>query len=264
MLLKWNVLMKGTLKENYQKPGEPCEQIDHPARDCGSLCANGIVCSSAMGTNDKILYLASGNNHKVAEFAAMVQRDALALNVSSARSLGGMPAVAEDSGTFVGNARKKALALRALAPPGTLVMADDSGVCVEALGGAPGVESAYYAGPAGDTVANLRKLTHVMRNVSADKRGAKFYCLLLLLTEDGTEKVFEGECRGTLLVEPRGNAGFGYDPLFVPDGYTESYAELGDEVKSKISHRARAWAEFVAWFKTRQTLRSLNHPQHVG
>lgn len=213
-----------------------------------------------MGINDKVLYLASGNNHKVAEFAAMVQRDGLALDVRSARSLGGMPAVAEDTGTFVGNARKKALALRKLAPAGALVMADDSGVCVEALDGAPGVESAYYAGPAGDAVANLGKLTHVMRTVSADKRRAKFYCLLLLLTEDGTEKVFEGECLGTLLIEPRGNAGFGYDPLFVPDGYTKSYAELGDDVKSQISHRARAWAEFVAWFKTRQNSQLLHHP----
>lgn len=199
------------------------------------------------------LYLASGNSHKVAEFSQLAIRDKLALTVHSARDLGGMPPVVEDTGTFVGNARKKARALRALAPADSWVMADDSGVCVEALNGAPGVESAYYAGPDGDAGANLRKLAETMRGLPSEKRSAKFYCLLFLIEADDTEHVFEGECPGTLLAEPRGGGGFGYDPLFVPDHYTASYAELGDEIKAHISHRAKAWSQLVRWWRSRTT-----------
>ena len=198
----------------------------------------------------QVVYLASGNAHKVAEMSALAARDGLALEIVSAKALGGMPAVAEDTGTFVGNARKKARALWEIAPPGSLVLADDSGVCVDHLGGGPGVESAYFAGPQGDAAANLRKLAEVMRGVPAARRGARFYCLLFLIDGAGGEHVFEGECAGVLLDEPRGGAGFGYDPLFVPAGYVESYAELGDEVKSRLSHRARAWAKLAAWWRT--------------
>jgi XTP/dITP diphosphohydrolase len=197
------------------------------------------------------IYLASGNAHKVAEMAALAARDGLAVELRSARELGGMPVVVEDSGTFLGNARKKAWALRQRAPLGSWVLADDSGVCVDELGGGPGVESAYFAGPEGDAAANLRKLTEVMRGVPAERRGARFYCLLVLLGERGEEQVFEGECRGVLLEEPRGGAGFGYDPLFVPEGFSSSYAELGEEVKSRLSHRARAWAGLSAWWRAR-------------
>jgi XTP/dITP diphosphohydrolase len=195
------------------------------------------------------IYLASGNAHKVAEMGSLAVRDGLAVEIVSARALGGMPEVVEDTGTFRGNARKKARALWEIAPKGSVVLADDSGVCVDHLDGGPGVESAYFAGPQGDAAANLRKLTEVMRGVPAGKRGARFYCLLFLIDEAGAEFVFEGECAGTLLDEPRGGAGFGYDPLFVPAGFTESYAELGDEVKASLSHRARAWAALSAWWR---------------
>lgn len=197
------------------------------------------------------IFLASGNAHKVAEMGALAARDGLVVEVVSAKALGGMPAVSEDTGTFEGNARKKARALWAIAPKGSLVLADDSGVCVNHLDGGPGVESAYFAGPQGDAAANLRKLTEVMRGVPPERRGARFYCLLFLIDETGGEHVFEGACGGTLLDEPRGGAGFGYDPLFVPEGYAESYAELGDEVKSQLSHRARAWAALSAWWRGR-------------
>lgn len=197
------------------------------------------------------IYLASGNAHKVAEMGALAERDGLGVAIVSAKALGGMPPVEEDTGTFEGNARKKARALRAIAPEGSVVMADDSGVCVEYLGGGPGVESAYFAGPQGDAVANLRKFTEVMRGVPEGRRGAKFFCLLFVIDEAGREWVFEGECAGVLLDEPRGGAGFGYDPLFVPEGFSESYAELGDEVKSRLSHRARAWAKLSAWWRGR-------------
>ena len=204
-----------------------------------------------MKTTPTTIYLASGNAHKVSEMRALAARDGLAVEILSAKALGGMPPVAEDTGTFVGNARKKARALRELAPPGSVVLADDSGGCVDHLGGGPGVESAYFAGPQGDAAANLRKLAEVMRGVPAGRRAAKFYCLLFLIDEHGAEHVFEGECAGVLLDEPRGGAGFGYDPLFVPEGFDQSYAELGDEVKGRLSHRARAWAALAAWWRGR-------------
>jgi len=195
------------------------------------------------------IYLASGNAHKVAEMGALAARDGLAVEIVSAKALGGMPAVVEDTGTFRGNARKKARALWAIAPKGSVVLADDSGVCVDHLDGGPGVESAYFAGPQGDAAANLQKLTEVMRGVPTGERGAQFYCLLLLIDEAGEEFVFEGECVGSLLDEPRGGAGFGYDPLFVPEGFAESYAELGGAVKAQLSHRARAWGALSAWWR---------------
>jgi XTP/dITP diphosphohydrolase len=196
-------------------------------------------------------YLASGNAHKVGELRALALGSALPLEIRSAVEVGGMPAVAEDAGTFHGNARKKAAALRPLLPATAWALADDSGLCVDALGGGPGVESAYYAGPQGDGAANLAKLVAAMRDVPDAQRGAQFRCVLHVMGPDGEERTFEGICAGRLLRTPRGGAGFGYDPLFVPDGHDESFAELGDTVKSTISHRARAWARMADWVKAR-------------
>lgn len=197
------------------------------------------------------LHLASGNAHKALELQALADAlpasRAIPIEIVSARAVGGMPEVAEDTGTFVGNARKKALALRARLPADAWMLSDDSGVCVDALGGAPGVESAYYAGPQGDSAANLKKLVEVMRAVPDGQRGAQFVCVLLMVGPGDVEQVFEGRCEGSLLPMPRGGTGFGYDPLFVPTGFTQSYAELGDEVKNTLSHRARAWAKLAEW-----------------
>jgi XTP/dITP diphosphohydrolase len=192
------------------------------------------------------IYLASGNAHKAQEFAALAAASALPVAVRTAKDLGGMPAVVEDTGTFVGNATKKARALRALAPADAWVLADDSGVCVEALGGAPGVESAYYAGPQGDARANLAKLVADLRNVPAGRRGAYFYCVLVLIGPEGAPRVYEGRCEGVMLTEPRGGGGFGYDPIFQPAGFTRSYAEISEQDKNRLSHRGRAWAALVA------------------
>lgn len=196
------------------------------------------------------LYLASGNAHKVGEFQALAAAaDLPGIEILSARAAGGMPAVEEDTGTFIGNARKKAQALRRIVPAEAWVLADDSGVCVDELGGAPGVESAYFAGPQGDAAANLHKLVATMRGIPDARRGAQFVCVLVLIGPDGTEHVFEGRCLGRLRHEPAGEAGFGYDPIFTPDGHALSYAELGDAVKNRISHRARAFAALVAWLR---------------
>lgn len=196
----------------------------------------------------QIIHLATGNAHKAAEFQRLADASGLELQVRPASA---MPPVEEDTGTFVGNARKKAGALQAELPAGTWVLADDSGVCVDALGGAPGVESAYFAGPQHDGVANLRKLAEVMRDVPADRRGARFACVLVLRGPEGIEEVFTGECTGRLRLEPVGKGGFGYDPLFQPDGYKRTYAELTEEEKNLISHRGRAFAALAEWWRAR-------------
>jgi XTP/dITP diphosphohydrolase len=162
-----------------------------------------------------------------------------------------MPQVEEDTGTFLGNARKKALALRAALPPDGWSLADDSGLCVEELGGAPGVESAYYAGSAGDPAANLATLVSAMRGVPEARRGAEFVCILFVAGPGGFERGFEGRCRGRLAAEPRGSGGFGYDPLFVPQGLDRTLAEVPRELKNRISHRGRAFAALVGWLAAR-------------
>lgn len=192
------------------------------------------------------LYLASGNAHKAQEMNALAAASAIGdLEIVSAKAVGGMPAVAEDTGTFIGNARKKALALQNVLPEGSWVLADDSGLCVDELGGGPGVESAYYAGPQGDAAANLNKLVDVMRGVPKARRGAHFICVLLLAGPEGFEAIFEGVSAGELSDAPRGGAGFGYDPLFVPNGFDQSFSELGDDVKNQLSHRGRAWEKLA-------------------
>lgn len=197
------------------------------------------------------LYLASGNAHKVLEFQALADASGLALEIISAKAAGGMPSVVEDTGTFIGNATKKARALKAVLPSDAWVLADDSGLCVDALGGAPGVESAYYAGPQGDSAANLAKLVQTMRGVADDRRGAHFICVLALIDGFGGEHVFEGRCEGRLLREPRGGAGFGYDPLIVPAGQERSMAEMDEAAKNAISHRGRAAGLLWAWLRQR-------------
>ncbi len=195
-----------------------------------------------------ILHLASSNAHKAQELQRLAdvspawpQRK---LIVQAANHL---PEVDEDTGTFVGNARKKAAALRALLPVDSWILADDSGVCVDALDGAPGVESAYFAGPKCDPAANLVKLVSVMREVPDGQRRAHFRCVLLLLGPGGQEQTFEGRCEGVLRREPQGRGGFGYDPIFQPDGFDRTYAELTAEEKNRISHRGRAWVALADW-----------------
>jgi XTP/dITP diphosphohydrolase len=198
-------------------------------------------------TNPAKFYLASANPHKAAELQALADAARLPVGIVPAREIGGMPAVEEDTGSFEGNARKKAVALRAKAPRGAWILADDSGLCVDALDGGPGVESAYYAGARGDGAANLAKLVETLRGVPPPRRGAFFICVLFAAGSGGEEFIFEGRCQGRLLDAPRGGGGFGYDPLFVPEGYDLSFAELGETVKNKVSHRARAWEKFANW-----------------
>jgi len=193
-----------------------------------------------------LIYLASGNAHKAQEFQALANGSNLGLTIRPAAK---MPTVVEDTGTFAGNARKKAAALKAILPPEAWVLADDSGLCVDALRGAPGVESAYFAGPQGNPRANLLKLVEVMAAVPEGQRGAFFTCVLCLQGPHGIEQVVEERCVGRLAREPAGGQGFGYDPLFVPAGHERTYAELDAATKNHLSHRGRAFHRLAGWLK---------------
>lgn len=200
------------------------------------------------------IVIATGNAHKVEEFNRLAARERLDgvrfVSAKDAREQG-MPPVVEDSGTFVGNARLKARALREVLPAGTLVMADDSGLCVDALGGNPGVETAYYAGPQATAEQNRTKLLGALKDVPAGKRGAHFYCCLLLIDADGNEQIFDARCFGEIATcEADAGFGFGYDPIFVPAGYDKTFAELAGTVKDKLSHRGNAFLKLCAFLKS--------------
>lgn len=151
--------------------------------------------------------------------------------------LSGNPDVEETELTFSGNALLKARSA-ALSAEGTWVLADDSGLEVEALGSEPGIRSARYAGKDGDTAANNALLLKNMAGVA--NRKARFVCAMALISPAGEEYLFEGVCEGGIVETPIGEEGFGYDPLFVPDGFDKTFASLPLDVKNVISHRAKA------------------------
>lgn len=194
------------------------------------------------------LYLASANPHKVQELRALLSGRGLAVTVESAMALGGMPEVDESAETFSGNAALKASALLERAPAGAWVLADDSGLAVDALGGAPGVRSARFAGPEATDRENIQKVLQALAGESA--RSARFVCVLCLKSRELT-RFFEGVCEGRLLEKPVGEDGFGYDPVFQPDGFSQSFAQLGADIKARYSHRARAVAALEEWMAGR-------------
>ncbi len=197
----------------------------------------------------KRLILATGNAHKAEEFARMFNQAGLPCDVASARSVGGMPNVAETAGTFAGNARLKANAIKGLAPFDTWVMADDSGLSCDALGGAPGVDSAIYAGPQATDAENRAKLLSALIGVPPARRTARFTCHLVLLGPHHEDAEFTGHCEGSILEAERGSGGFGYDNLFVPAGYTQTFGELPATTKDELSHRAKAFAALATWLR---------------
>lgn len=180
----------------------------------------------------KTLVFATNNLHKLEEV-----RDILggSFRIASLKEIGCTDDISETADTLEGNALQKARYVKDKF--GYDCFADDTGLEVEALGGAPGVFSARYAGPGHDSEANMRKLLKELEGKT--NRQAQFRTVVALLLE-GREYTFEGIVRGTILTERRGTAGFGYDPVFVPEGYAETFAEMGSEEKNRISHRARA------------------------
>ncbi|MGB7768128.1 MAG: non-canonical purine NTP pyrophosphatase [Verrucomicrobiia bacterium] len=216
------------------------------------------------------LLIATRNPHKAGEIRAMLggQFRLLTLN-----DFPNAPAVVEDAATFAGNATKKAAELAhwlAGSQPPTLysqllfVLADDSGLEVDALNGAPGVHSARFAAldsaKSGNTpdADNNAKLLRLLQDVAREKRTARFHCVIALVAvptgkievaspvcyaDEFEPQTFDGVCEGRIIFAPRGKNGFGYDPLFVPAGFEQTFAELGDEVKNQLSHRAQALAK---------------------
>ena len=155
------------------------------------------------------------------------------------------PEVEETGTTFLANATLKAVAISRLA--GGLVLADDSGLEVDALDGAPGVYSARYAGEGADDAANNARLLENLAGVPASERTARFRCVMVVARDGEVLADFDGSVEGRIIEAPRGDHGFGYDPLFVPDGHDATFAELGAEIKNGMSHRARALETLVPW-----------------
>ncbi len=180
------------------------------------------------------LLIATGNAHKLAEIRSILQVPQL--DLMGIRDFGPLPTVEEDGDTFEANAILKAVALARAS--GLWTLADDSGLEVEALDGAPGVRSARYAGEPSNDAANNHKLLACLETV-CDRR-ARFRCVIALSDPAGRTRTVSGSCAGTLLRDQRGRGGFGYDPLFIPDGFELSFAELEAGVKNRISHRAKA------------------------
>ena len=234
------------------------------------------------------LLLATRNAHKVGEIRAILGEGFRYLTL---KDFPAAPNVVEDAPTFAGNATKKAADLMEwLAkhptsniqhPTPNYILADDSGLEVDELAGKPGVHSARFAAldrsaavcgapaaaatnsPDADTHAKLLRL---LKDGPAEKRTARFRCVIALVelnskpetslprrsaAKAGNQKLFEGSCEGRIDFAPRGHGGFGYDPLFIPEGFTESFAELGEEVKNQLSHRAKALAKLKAFLAGR-------------
>jgi XTP/dITP diphosphohydrolase len=180
--------------------------------------------------------LATRNPHKIVEI-----REALDVPGVEFRGLDAFPdapEVVEDGDTFEENAAKKARA--AAAATGFPSLADDSGLVVDALNGDPGVRSARFAGPAADDAANRDLLLERLLGVEVSSRSARFVCVLALATPDGEVETCEGRCDGVIAEAERGREGFGYDPLFVPDGESRTFAQMSRAEKARLSHRGRA------------------------
>jgi XTP/dITP diphosphohydrolase len=153
------------------------------------------------------------------------------------------PAVDEDGQTFAENARKKALSLAK--ELGVWVVADDSGLCVDALDGRPGVWSARYAGEDATDEANVAKLLEELGDVADADRGAEFVCTIVLASEEGVLVETKGTCRGRITRAPRGENGFGYDPVFLYPEFAATFAEVSADAKNSVSHRGQALREFA-------------------
>lgn len=193
--------------------------------------------------NGQKIVVATHNKGKLEEFAQLLKP--YGVTAVSAGELG-LAEPAETENTFAGNARIKALA--AMQATGLIALSDDSGLCVTALNGEPGVYTADWAGPDRDWNRAMRLVEeklHAAGATTPEQRRAEFVCTLCVLWPDGEEHIFEGKAHGHLTWPPRGNLGHGYDPMFVPLGETRTFAELDPAEKNKISHRAAALESLV-------------------
>ena len=186
---------------------------------------------------NNIVVAASRNRHKIEEIDAITKK--FGMHIISRDEAGGPDIeITEDGQTFEDNSLKKAREIMKLC--GQITIADDSGLMVDCLDGAPGVYSARFAGEDGNDEKNNQKLLMLLEGVPEEKRTAEFVSVITMVYPDGNIITARGECRGRIITEPAGDNGFGYDPLFVPDGYDRTFAQLTAEEKNSVSHRAAA------------------------
>ncbi|MBR4151315.1 MAG: RdgB/HAM1 family non-canonical purine NTP pyrophosphatase [Firmicutes bacterium] len=194
------------------------------------------------------LIAATQNKHKLVEINAITKDFGFELIPMNEAGLGDLD-VEETGSTFEENSFIKAAEVCRLT--GHAAIADDSGLMVDALGGAPGVYSARFAGVHGDDAANRRKLLEELGDLPLAERGAKFVSVITIAWPDGEKTVARGECPGTIIFEERGDGGFGYDSLFVPEGGELTFAQISPEEKNAVSHRARALAKLRTLLEAR-------------
>lgn len=192
------------------------------------------------------LMIATRNAHKTREIREMVGDR---FRVLDANDFDHLPRVEETGSTFLENATLKAVAISRELPG--IVLADDSGLEVDALGGAPGVHSSSFGGEEGNHARNNDRLRREM--AGQDARSARFRCMMVLAEDGEVLASFDGAVEGRILDTPRGDGGFGYDPLFVPEGFEQSFAELGPDLKNEMSHRGRALARVIEWLTSPDT-----------
>ena len=187
--------------------------------------------------------LATRNQHKIVELRRILQSAGLAIDLIGTEEFPELPEVAETGTTFAANALVKARDVASRT--GLVAIADDSGLSVDALNGMPGILSARWAGRHGDDNANLTLLLAQLADVPAQRRSAAFHCAAAVATPDGDERVVEGLLEGSIVEQPRGENGFGYDPIFTPNGYVLTTAQLTPDEKDAISHRGKAFRALV-------------------
>lgn len=188
------------------------------------------------------LIIATRNSHKTDEIRQIV---GAAMTVLDANDFPDFPQVEETGTTFLENATLKAEAISSCVEG--FVLSDDSGLEVDALHGEPGVWSSSYGGEEGNHARNNARLLEEMIAIPSDLRTARFVCVMVIARDGKALAHFRGTVEGNILAQPSGRGGFGYDPLFAPIGYTESFADLGAEIKNQLSHRARALAQALEW-----------------
>ncbi len=202
-------------------------------------------CPSLSKPGMKKIVFASRNRGKIEEIRALLAE--YGLTVQSLDDYENLPEISEDGNSFLENALKKARPIAELT--GEMVLADDSGLEVAALDGAPGIHSARYAGDNADDEKNILKLLNDLQDVPTKERGAAFRCILVLYRPDGCYHAFDGEWKGRIAEIPAGKGGFGYDPVFYLPEQGVTAAELPAGIKNRISHRAKAARKLILWLQ---------------
>jgi XTP/dITP diphosphohydrolase len=195
------------------------------------------------------LWISTGNKGKLSEFKILLSKEHPETKIFSIADLKTFSPPPENGATFLDNARIKAKSLKSV-KTGVWVMAEDSGLEVEALGNLPGVHSARYAGPKAQDRENVAKLLKMMQIRAGTNRNAQFRCSMVVYSPEGTEMLFEGILKGQISKTPMGTTGFGYDPVFIPASESKTLAELGLGYKNMHSHRALATHQFLEALKT--------------